>query len=90
MSRLRYYYAIIECDSAATGKFLKFYHFMLFLFSLHVNLASAIYNQCDGNEYERSSNVIDLRFVPDDVVFEDEPKDVANSVPDLEKFEPME
>lgn len=37
-----------------------------------VETARAIYTQCDGAEFERSSVTIDLRFVPDDVVFDEE------------------
>lgn len=47
---MRYYYAIIECDSDKT--------------------ASAIYESCDGVEFENSSIHMDLRFVPDEMTFE--------------------
>lgn len=42
-SKLRWYYAIAEFDSART--------------------ASAVYEGCDGIEFARSSNVMDLRRV---------------------------
>lgn len=44
--------------------------------------AEAIYNATDGHEYQASSNFIDLRFVPDDVTFDDdEPRDECTEVP---------
>ncbi|KAF8641015.1 hypothetical protein AX17_000660 [Amanita inopinata Kibby_2008] len=52
LERLRYYYAIITCDT--------------------VDAASHIHSELDGTELERSANVFDLSFVPDDMVFDDE------------------
>ncbi|KAL2267214.1 hypothetical protein VTJ83DRAFT_4491 [Remersonia thermophila] len=43
--------------------------------------AQAIYEATDGTEYLSSSNFLDLRFIPDDVTFDDEPRDEADAVP---------
>ncbi|KIJ63014.1 hypothetical protein HYDPIDRAFT_113516 [Hydnomerulius pinastri MD-312] len=61
LERLRYYYAIIECDS--------------------IEAAAHIYNELEGTELERSANVFDLSFVPDDMTFDDEPRDEATEQP---------
>lgn len=45
------------------------------------NTAHKIYEATDGSEYLSSSNFLDLRFIPDDVTFDDEPRDECDSVP---------
>lgn len=52
------------------------------------NTAHKIYEATDGNEYLSSSNFLDLRFVPDDVTFDDEPRDECDAVPD--NYKPIE
>lgn len=43
--------------------------------------AEKIYRATDGTEYQSSSNFLDLRFIPDDVTFEDEPRDECDRLP---------
>lgn len=60
--RMKYYYAVADCDSIATG--------------------SAVYRELDGEEYLNSGVLLDIRFIPDDMDFdEDEPREVATEVP---------
>ncbi|EPS61192.1 hypothetical protein M569_13607, partial [Genlisea aurea] len=61
LSRLKYYYAVVEFDSTATADY--------------------IYKACDGVEFERSANKLDLRFIPDSMEFKHEPRDVATEAP---------
>ncbi|ORY65331.1 uncharacterized protein BCR38DRAFT_484769 [Pseudomassariella vexata] len=43
--------------------------------------AQKIYEATDGTEYQTTSNFLDLRFVPDDVTFDDQPRDECDSIP---------
>lgn len=61
LQRLRYYYAIVTCDSIKTAK--------------------NIYDNCDGTEYESTANFFDLRYVPDEMEFDDKPRDSCNKIP---------
>ena len=63
LERLRYYYAVIECDSKPAAK--------------------ALYDSMDGREYLSTANFFDLRFIPDDVSFEDDqPKEECTKLPE--------
>lgn len=56
------------------------YHYAVVVCS-DPNTAHKIYDATDGSEYLSSSNFLDLRFIPDDVTFDDEPRDECDSVP---------
>ncbi len=43
--------------------------------------AKALYDKVDGTEYLSSSNFMDLRFVPDDLTFDEEPRETATEIP---------
>jgi len=61
LNKLKYFYAVAECDRPAT--------------------ALALYEAADGLEMEDSSNILDMRFVPDDTQFHNAPRDVSYRVP---------
>ncbi|KAK6202422.1 uncharacterized protein RJT21DRAFT_19641 [Scheffersomyces amazonensis] len=62
LQRLRYFYAVVTCDSVGTSK--------------------NIYDNCDGTEYESTANIFDLRYIPEDMEFDDsEAKDSCSKIP---------
>jgi hypothetical protein len=64
--RLKYFYAIAECDSPAT--------------------AAVVKRECQNIELEATANVLEMRYVPDDMKFDDrEPREAASAVPALYK-----
>ncbi|XKL60134.1 hypothetical protein PGB90_001150 [Kerria lacca] len=50
--------------------------------------ADYIYTNCNGIEYESSGIRLDLRFIDDEITFEQEPKDVCNSIEICQKYKP--
>ena len=58
LNRLKYYYAIIECDSVGKYCDTSIYGHIV----VTIATAEHIYNECDGLEYELSSSTIDLRY----------------------------
>lgn len=62
LDRLKYYYAVITCESKETAK--------------------VLYDDMDGREYLTTANFFDLRFIPDDVSFDDDaPRDECTKLP---------
>ncbi|TID26026.1 hypothetical protein E6O75_ATG03889 [Venturia nashicola] len=58
---------------------LKYYYAIIHCSSDVV--AKKLYEDMDGREYLSSANFFDLRFVPDEVTFDETPRDVCKEVP---------
>lgn len=68
LNRLKYYYAVVECDTLET--------------------ADKIWHECNGLEYESTATKMKIKFIPDDMTFENPLKDECTEVPDLAKYKP--
>ncbi len=50
----------------------------------------SVYTEVDGRELESSAIVFDLRFIPDDMTFDEQPVSSCTSLPDETTFKPKE
>lgn len=67
LNRLKYYYAVVECDDEKT--------------------ATLLYDELDSFEYESSASALDVRFVPEDVDFDDEEvHQECSTLPDFSSY----
>ncbi|KIW01865.1 uncharacterized protein PV09_06714 [Verruconis gallopava] len=72
-----------EYNSTALRKYqldrLRYFYAIIECSSLEA--AKAVYDNMDGREYLSSANFFDLRFVPDDVTFDEKPRESCTDVP---------
>jgi hypothetical protein len=72
-----------EFDSAALRQYqlerLRYYYAVIVCSDKET--ANHIYEATDGTEYLSSANFFDLRFIPDDVEFDEKPRDECDKVP---------
>lgn len=65
---------------------LRYYYAVIYC--SNIETAQNIYNNCDGTEYESTANIFDIRYVPDGMEFDDEPKDQCDSLP--KNYKPLQ
>ncbi|GAB6020676.1 hypothetical protein CHUAL_003345 [Chamberlinius hualienensis] len=53
-----------------------------------VETAAKLYDECDGLEFESSATKVDMRFIPDDMEFNEEPHGVADIQVDASSYRP--
>jgi hypothetical protein len=72
-----------EYNSTALRKYqldrLRYYYAVIECSSIQA--AKSIYDSMDGREYLSSANFFDLRFVPDEVTFDEKPRDSCKDIP---------
>lgn len=52
--------------------------------------ANKVYTECDGIEYESTATRLDLRFIPNNMTFDQEPKEICTEIPELVKYQPRQ
>ena len=68
-------------------KKLKYYYAVVYCDS--VQTASHLYEECDGQEIDRTQSFMDLRFIPDSLTsFPYPPKETCDSIPVNKEYEP--
>lgn len=77
-----------DSDALRTYQLDRLRYYYAVMVCSNKNTAQKIYEATDGSEYLSSSNFLDLRFVPDDITFDDEPRDECESIP--ENYKPVE
>lgn len=65
---------------------LKYYYAVVEFDS--VDTSDSVYTECDGMEYELSATRFDLRFIPQDMKFTENPTEVCVTPPDPNKYQP--
>ena len=65
---------------------LKYYYAVVDFDS--VGSATTVYKACDGVEYELSATRFDLRFIPSETEFDEEPTSSCESTPNPERYRP--
>lgn len=66
------------------------YHYAVVEFDTEAAARHA-YEEIDGTEFEATANIFDLRYVPEDTTFDDQPTDVATSASvSMQAYKPAE
>ncbi|KOH01187.1 pre-rRNA-processing protein ESF1 [Saccharomyces eubayanus] len=72
-----------DVDSRALRQYqldrLRYYYAVVYCSD--ISTARAIYENCDGTEYESTANMFDLRYVPDGMTFDDTARDECSALP---------
>lgn len=72
LERLRWVFELLHHSPAAPENVYRYYYAIVECDTTEA--ASHIYNQLEGTELERSANVFDLSFVPEDMTFDNDPR----------------
>lgn len=79
-----------DVDNAALRQYqlerLRYYYAIVYC--NNVETGETIYSNCDGTEFESTANIFDLRYVPEGMEFDDEPKDECKELP--KNYKPLD